>query len=154
MKKFIFATFMTLLMAATVRAQNTTLEFQPGKLAVLRGGNGVFTFADRRWPIYVDEFAPVVSNSVPLFTLPIPTNGPNTFFFNLHGGSEGVFLSRAYNRQYLVFTGYHTNGTSGMGPLTSTPSSAGDVDRGFITYDAFTNAVFEYDSQDWFGQLP
>jgi hypothetical protein len=150
MKKLIFATCIAMLLAATVRAQNTTLEFQPGKLAVLTGGNGVFTFADRRWPVYINEFDPVVSNSVPLLSVPIPTNGPDCMFFNLHGGSEGVFISRAYNRQYLVVAGYHTN-QGGMGPLTSTPSSAGDVDRGFETWDAFTNIVFEYDNQNWFG---
>jgi hypothetical protein len=153
MKKTIFASCVATLIAVASWAQNTTLEFQPGKLAVLRGGDGNFTFAARRWPIFIDEFDPVVSNSVPLFTMPIPTNGPNCMFFNLHGGSEGEFLTRSYDRQYLVFTGYHTNGV-GLGPITSTPSSAGDVDRGFETFDAFTNTIFEYDSQDWFGLQP
>jgi hypothetical protein len=152
-KKFIFTICVAMLLVIAVKAQNTTLEFQPGKLAVLRGGNGVFTFTDRRWPVYIDEFDPVVSNSVPLLTVPIPTNGANCMFFNLHGGSEGEFVSRSYDRQYLVVTGYHTNGIN-LGPLTSTPSSAGDVDRGFETFDAFTNTVFEYDSQDWFGMQP
>ncbi len=142
-----------MLFAVTTWAQNTTLEFQPGKLAVLLGGNGSYTFTDHRWPIYIDEFDPVISNSVPILSVPWPTNGPDTMFFNMHGGSEGEFLSRSYDRQYLVISGYHTNGPN-MGPLTSTPSSAGDVDRGFETFDAFTNIVFEYDSQDWFGLPP
>src|SRR5580658_4728464 len=150
MKKLILSSGIATLLAVVAHAQNTTLEFQPGKLAVYRGGNGVFTFTDRRFPCYIHEFGPVISNSVPLMTVALPTNGQNSLWFNLHAGSEGQGISRSMDRQYIVLTGYHGDLTND----TATPSSASDCTRGFGQIDAFTNFSVVYQSQDWFGLQP
>ncbi|HEY1790091.1 MAG TPA: hypothetical protein VGJ73_18230, partial [Verrucomicrobiae bacterium] len=152
MKKLILASSLGFLMAVSAQAQNTTLSFQPGKLAVFRGGDGTtnFTFTARRFPCYVDEFDTATPNQTsPLLTVTLPTNGASSLWINLHAGSEGQGISRSENRQYLTLTGYHgdINGTN----VTDTPSSSTDCTRGFATVDAFTNYVLQYNSQDWFG---
>lgn len=151
MKKLFLASSLGFLLALSAQAQNTTLAFQPGKLAVYRGGDGTtnFTFSARRFPCYIDEFDPVISNSTPLLTVSLPTNGPSSLWFNLHAGSEGQGISRSMDRQYITVTGYHgdINGTN----VTVTPSGATDCTRGFATVDAFTNLDMVYQSQDWFG---
>lgn len=154
MKKLILAAGIAVLTALATQAQNTSLEFAPGKLVVLRGGNGAapFTFAAkaRRFPIYLDEFDPVASNSTPILSVSVPTNGPDSMWINLHAGSEGQGISRSSDRQFIAITGYHGVLTN----VTTTPSSAIDCTRGFETWDSFTNIAYEYDSQDWFGIPP
>ena len=77
MKKLIIAGI-SVFIAIVSQAQNTNLAFLPGKLVVFRGGNGVFDInTDRRQPAYLDEFDPVVSNSTPILSLSLPTNGVN-----------------------------------------------------------------------------
>lgn len=150
MKKLILATGVGMLLGLAAQAQNTNLEFLPGKLVVYRGGNGVFTFTDRRHPAFLDEFDPVVSNSTPLLSVALPTNGVNSMWFNMHAGSEGQGISRSMDRQYITVTGYHGDLTN----ITTTPSSATDCTRGFGIIDAFTNFNVVYQSQDWFGMQP
>jgi hypothetical protein len=155
MKKLIITSGIAMLLAMTMQAQNTNLAFLPGKLIVMRGGNGgsTFTFAAkaRRWPAYLDEYDPAISNqSSPLLTFAIPTNGASSLWFNLHAGSEGQGISRSYDRQYITFTGYHGDLTN----IAATPSSSTDCSRGFVTVDAFTNVNLPFQSQEWFGIEP
>jgi hypothetical protein len=152
MKKLILASSLGFLLAAAAQAQNTTLAFQPGKLAVFRGGDGTtnFTFTARRFPVFVDEYDTAAPNQTsPLLTVALPTNGASSLWFNLHAGSEGQGISRSEDREYITVTGYHgeINGTN----VTVTPSGATDCTRGFGTVDAFTNFDLTYNSQDWFG---
>ena len=150
MKKLILAGISVFIAIAT-QAQNTNLAFLPGKLVVYRGGNGVFDInTDRRQPAYLDEFDPAVSNSTPLVSVALPTNGVNSMWFNLHAGSEGQGISRSADRQYIAITGYHGDLTN----ITTTPSGASDCTRGFGIVDAFTNFNVTYASQEWFGLQP
>jgi hypothetical protein len=151
MKKFLFTFGMAVLLAVAAVAQNTNLAFLPGKLAVFRGGNGTFTFSDRRFPVFVDEYDTATTNqAAPIMSIALPTNGQNSLWFNLHAGSEGQGISRSMDRQYIEVTGYHGDLTN----VTTTPSSATDCTRGFGQMDAFTNFNVEYQSQDWFGIAP
>ena len=139
------------LVALAVQAQNTNLTFIPGKLAVYRGGDGVFTFSDRRFPTFIDEYDPVITNQTsPMLTVALPTNGVNSMWFNLHAGSEGQGITRSADRQFIAVTGYHGDLTN----VTATPSSSSDCTRGFGLVDAFTNFNVAYQSQEWFGLLP
>jgi hypothetical protein len=153
MKKLIFTSGIAMLLAVTAQAQTTSPVFLPGKLAVLRGGDGStnFTLANqRRFPAYIDVYDPVVSNSAPVMTVAVPTNGANSIWFNLHGGSEGIGFTRSADRQFLVLNGYHGDLTNTL----TTPSSATDCTRGFGTIDAFTNFTVQFQSQEWFGLQP
>src|ERR1700760_331437 len=108
MKKLIIASGMAFLLALGTQAQGTAPVFQPGKLAVWRGGDGNFTFSDRRFPTFIDEYDPAISNQTsPIMTVAIPTNGNNSMWFNLHAGSEGQGITRSADRQYIAITGYH-----------------------------------------------
>src|SRR5208283_5853166 len=106
MKKIIITSGLMALVALAVQAQNTNLTFIPGKLAVFRGGDGVFTFSDRRFPTFIDEYDPVITNQTsPMLTVALPTNGVNSMWFNLHAGSEGQGITRSADRQFIAVTG-------------------------------------------------
>jgi len=151
MKKIIVASGLAVLLVLGAYAQNSNPTLTPGKLAVLRGGDGTFTFSDRRFPTYIDEYDPVLTNQAgPILTVALPTNGVNSMWFNLHAGSEGQGITRSADRQYLAVTGYHGDLTN----ITVTPSSASDCSRGFGTIDAFTNFNVMYQSQEWYGLQP
>jgi hypothetical protein len=112
-------------------ANGQTLRFHPGHLAVLRAGDGVISLQSKQSPVFIDAFDPARFNDSPLATVPIPTNGPDTLFFNGHAATEGN-LARSANRAFLSFAGY-----GGVNLLQSngTPSLL-DIGRGFCTIDA------------------
>jgi hypothetical protein len=108
MKKIIVMSGLMALVALAIPAQNTNLVLLPGKLAVFRGGDGVFTFSDRRFPAFIDEYDPAITNQTgPMLTVALPTNGVNSMWFNLHAGSEGQGITRSADRQFIAVTGYH-----------------------------------------------
>jgi hypothetical protein len=116
---------------APVGLHAQTAHFQPGQLAVLRAGDGVIPQRLKQAPIFIDQFDPKRFNDAPSYTVQIPTNGANSFFFNSHAATEGV-LTRSADRRLLVFAGY-----GGVG-LLATPGvpSLLDLQRGFCTVDA------------------
>jgi hypothetical protein len=61
----------------------------------------------------------------------IPTNGPDSFFFNSHAATEGG-LSRSADHRMLVFAGY---GGVNLLQKPGVPSLL-DIERGFCTVDA------------------
>ena len=105
--------------------------FQPKHLAVLQAGNGELDLKLKQSPVFIDEFAPGAFNPQPLSAVAIPTNGPDTIFFNGHAATEGM-LSRSADGRFLVFAGY-----GGVNLLQSggTPSLL-DIGRAFCTVDA------------------
>lgn len=113
------------------RVEAQTAHFQPGQLAVLRAGDGQVPQQLKQAPIFIDQFDPRSFNAVPSYSVPIPTNGPNAFFFNGHAATEGV-LSRSADRRLLVFAGY---GGVNLLAISGTPSLL-DIQRGFCTVDA------------------
>src|ERR1039457_6162032 len=145
MKKHIIAAGMAVLMALAANAQfgqwqsqNTTLQFLPGKIVVLRGGDGVEAFSsiNKQNPAFLDEYDPVTLNQVnPLVSVELPTNnGPASLWFNASAGSEGQGLARSIDRRYILMTGY-------TGPIDRSknggPPSTYPFNRGFGIVDAF-----------------
>lgn len=112
-------------------ARGEAVHFQPGKLAVLRAGDGQVPQRLKQAPIFIDEFDPTNGNASPSLTVAIPTNGPNAFFFNSHAATEGV-LSRSADGRMLVFAGY---GGVNLLEKPGVPSLL-DIPRGFCTVDA------------------
>ena len=112
-----------------IQAQST--HFQPGQLAVLRAGDGQVPQRLKQAPIFIDQFDPKSFNGAPSYTVQIPTNGPNAFFFNGNASTEGL-LSRSADRRLLVFAGY---GGVNLLATPGTPSLL-DIQRGFSTVDA------------------
>lgn len=151
MKKLLFLSAVTCLLAVSVQAQNTNLTFSPGKLAVLRGGDGIITIAiGRQHPVFIDEYDPAISNqAAPLMSMELPTNGVNALWINAHAGSEGQGFTRSADRRLLVLPGYHGD----LNSLAGTPSGL-DYPRGFGTIDAYTNFNLVYASAEWFGLQP
>ena len=128
--------------AGTVPAQNAT--FLPGQLAVLRTGDGTLNLRLKQAPLFVDQFDPHGFNAAPSFTLPIPTNGVNSFFFNSHAATEGL-LTRSADRHLLAFAGY---GGVNLLEKPGTPSLM-DIQRGFCTVDAMgTVHTYLYNAHD------
>lgn len=114
----------------TSMVQAQTTHFQPGQLAVLRAGDGVVKQHVKQAPIFVDQYDPNIFNASPSFTVQIPTNGANSFFFNSHAATEGE-LSRSADNRFLVFAGY---GGVNLLQMPGVPSLL-DIQRGFCTVD-------------------
>jgi hypothetical protein len=106
-------------------------SLQSRHLAVLRAGDGQVDLKLRQSPVFIDEFAPGNLNQGPISTIAIPTNGPNTLFFNGHAATEGI-LTRSANRHLLTIAGY-----GGVNLLQSngTPSVL-NIGRGLCTVDS------------------
>jgi hypothetical protein len=128
MKRIILLAAVALLSGAA-NAQNA--QFLPGRLAVLRAGDGVVNLHLKQAPVFVDQFDPNGFNPAPSFTVRIPTNGPSTLFFNSHAATEGV-LTRSADRRMLAFAGY---GGVNLLEQPGTPSLL-DIKRGICTVDA------------------
>ena len=131
-----------LLVALVGQAQDG--HFLPGQLAVLRTGNGAVDPQLKQAPVFIDQFDPAAVNTAPTYTVAIPTNGPDTLFFNAHAATEGV-LTRSANHRLLVFAGY---GGVNLLEKKGTPSLL-EIPRGFATVDAAgTVHTFLYKAHD------
>jgi hypothetical protein len=148
MKKIILWTlFAAAASMVAVNAQNA--QFLPGHLAVLRAGDGVVIQHLKQAPIFIDQFDPKGFNAAPSFSLQIPTNGANSFFFNGHAATEGV-LTRSADRRLLAFAGY---GGVNLLEKPGTPSML-NIQRGFCTVDAAgTVHTFLYQLDDLTGKM-
>jgi len=129
MKKIILAALVLAAATGAIHAQSPA--FLPGQLAVLRAGDGVIEQHVKQAPLFIDQFDPKAFNAAPTSTVPIPTNGANSFFFNSHGATEGM-LTRSVDRRLLAFAGY---GGVNLLEKPGTPSLL-DIQRGFCTVDA------------------
>jgi hypothetical protein len=129
MKKFLW--LVPVISMAAFAAPGQSSSFLPKHLAVLRAGDGVVRLHLKQSPVFIDEFAPDSFNAAPLMSVAIPTNGPNTIFFNGHAATEGM-LSRSADGQLLTFAGY---GGVNLLQESGTPSLL-DVGRAFCTVDA------------------
>jgi len=116
---------------AECAANAQTPRFLPGHLAVLRAGDGELSLRLKQSPIFIDQFDASGFNASPSLTISIPTNGPNTLFFNGHAATEGN-LTRSADHRLLAFAGY---GGANLLQITGTPSQL-DIGRGFCTVDA------------------
>jgi len=103
LKKAFLSGIAVVLLAHAVNGQGG--KFLPNHLAVLRAGDGTMSLDLRQAPIFIDQFDLNTSNTSPSFSLPIPTNGPDSFFFNGHAATEGN-LTRSADHKLLVFAGY------------------------------------------------
>lgn len=105
-------------------------SLQPGDLAVLRAGDGDLGLKLKQSPIFIDEFKPDDFNNGPVSTVSIPTNGPDTLFFNGHAATEGD-LARSADHRLLTIAGY---GGVNLLEVKGTPSLL-NIGRGFSTVD-------------------
>lgn len=121
----------TILALAALATQAQTLQFLPRHLAVLRAGDGVLDLKLKQSPVFIDQYTPGTFNEAPSYTVKIPTNGPDTLFFNGHAATEGV-LTLSADHRLLAFAGY---GGVNLLQLSGTPSLL-DMKRGFCTVDA------------------
>ncbi len=128
MKRIILLAAAIGLAALAGRAQSTS--FQPGRLAVLRAGDGALSLHLKQSPVFIDEFATGAFNNTPLMSVAIPTNGPDTIFFNGHASTEGM-LNRSEDARVLTFAGY---GGVNLLQESGTPSML-DIGRAFCTVD-------------------
>ena len=125
-------TFLLLAAAAITQGISAqTAHFQPGQLVVLRAGDGEVKQHLKQAPIFIDQFDPKTFNDRPNFSVPIPTNGADSFFFNSHAATEGN-LSRSADHRLLVFAGY---GGVNLLEKPGVPSLL-DIKRGFCTVDS------------------
>ncbi|MDB6021889.1 MAG: hypothetical protein JWQ04_1746 [Pedosphaera sp.] len=136
LKSVALTLFAGLLLALTADAQET--HFLPGHLAVLRAGDGEFSLNLKQSPVFVDQFDTNGLNAAPSLSVRIPTNGPNSFFFNGHAATEGI-LTRSADHKLLAFAGY---GGVDLLQVSGTASRL-DIKRGFVTVD-HSGAVHTY----------
>jgi hypothetical protein len=118
------------LAASAAQAQSGT-AFAPKHLAVLRAGDGALSLRLKQSPAFIDEFATGSFNSGPVMSVAIPTNGPDTLFFNGHAATEGM-LNLSSDGKWLTFAGY---GGVDLLEKSGTPSLL-DIGRGFCAVDA------------------
>ena len=154
MKKIIIATGLALLVTLGISAQ--TVLFTPGRLAVLRIGDGAHDTGNTNqisdWnfkqnPIFIDEFDPNVANAiVPTVSVAIPTNGNNALFLNGNAGSEAEGCTRSMDRSVVTTTGYH-------GDILSQPGTPSNLPylRGISVIDAFGTNHLALARNDWYG---
>jgi len=143
-----------LILAMEASAQ--TPMFTPGSLAVLRVGTGngpqgstsPFDLSSKQNPAFIDEFNVNGTNSAPVYTMPIPTNGNNSLWFNGNQGTEGN-MARSADRSVLTWAGY--SGTICSISPGSAPSSL-NYPRGICVVTAFTNSLI-YSGQGWYGSV-
>ena len=145
MRIVILAGSAVLLLARLVDGQAVKgTEFLPHHLAVLRAGDGEMSLGLRQAPIFIDQFDPDASNSSASFSLPIPTNGPDSFFFNGHAATEGN-LTRSADHKLLVFAGY---GGVNLLQINGTASRVG-FQHGICTVNgAGKTRIFLYPTDD------
>ena len=133
-----------LLAAGSIHAEPQS--FAHGQLAVLRAGDGALNLHLKQAPIFVDQFDPTRFNDGPSLTVAIPTNGPNTLFFNGHAATEGN-LTRSADGHWLALAGY-----AGVNLLQfkGVPSQLG-IPRGFGTLGASASSFhLVYQSTNWY----
>jgi hypothetical protein len=123
------------LMAAAIGlaglAGQAQTPFLPNHLAVLRAGDGEVKLHAKQSPVFIDEFVPGIFNSAPVMTVSIPTNGPQTIFFNGHAATEGM-LALSSDGKLLSFAGY---GGVNLLQDSGTPSLL-DIGRAFCIVGA------------------
>lgn len=144
------------MLALGAQAQSTNLVMPPGKLAVFKGGDNTGTWnisTAKVQPCFVQVYDTVTNNqTMPLLSVPLPTNGNTAIWINDHAGSEGGGISRSINREFLALEGYSGNILS---PTNAKPSTDPTVERGICVLDAFTNVTHIYsDTANWFGLPP
>ena len=151
LKQFTVAITLTAILGLSARAQ----LFTPGRVAVLRIGNGVPNNAgnpisdwnNKQNPIFIDEFDPNVTNATtPTVTVAIPTNGQDSLFLNGNAGSEGEGCTLSADRSALTATGYH-------GDILSQPGTPSNLPylRGITVIDAFGTNHLALARNDWYG---
>lgn len=135
--------------------QCQTPAFTPGRLAVLRIGNGQpsgYYDPTQDWNTkqnadYIDEFLPNASGpSAPTFTMAFPTNGANALWNNGNAGSEADSMARSADNSVLTYSAY----TGDIDSIPGTPSSLA-YHRILSTIDAFTNDTAVLVRDDWYG---
>ena len=151
LKQLTFAITLTAILGLNARAQ----LFTPGRLAVLRIGDGVPNNAgnpisdwnNKQNPIFIDEFDPGLTNATtPTVTVAMPTNGPDSLFLNGNAGSEGEGCTLSADRSVLTTTGYH-------GDILSQPGTPSNLPclRGISVIDAFGTNHLALARNDWYG---
>jgi hypothetical protein len=121
----------TVVMLVELATEAQSSAFLPKHLAVLRAGDGVLDLHLKQSPAYIDQFTPGSFNEAPSVSISIPTNGPDTLFFNGHAATEGI-LTRSADRHLLAVAGY---GGVNLLQTNGTPSLL-DIARVFCTVDA------------------
>lgn len=107
-------------------------QFSPGKLAVLRVGDGSGALSSAAQPVFLDQFDPTGSGQTPSYTLAIPASGADALTLSGTATSEGA-LSLSANGQLLTFAGYNAN--AGTASIAGTASGTVNRGAGLVTYD-------------------
>jgi hypothetical protein len=107
-------------------------QFSPGKLAVLRVGDGSSVLSSTAQPIFLDQFELTGGGQAPSYTLAIPSSGADALTLSGTATSEGA-LSRSANGLFLSFAGYNAN--AGTASIAGTASATVNRGAGLVTYD-------------------
>lgn len=153
MKRLGFLTALTAL--SSLAATAASLTFTPGRLAVLRIGDGVgdnggtnkiTDWTYKQNPCFIDEFDPTQTGAtIPTASVALPTNGANALFLNGNAGTEGG-MTRSMDRSAITTTGYNGDILS----LSGTPSALPYL-RGISVIDAFGSNHLALSRNDWYG---
>ena len=142
--------------AAVVIGSQAQTAFTPGRLAVLRIGNGLPDTGNTNeasdWNFkqnmdFIDEFNPNVTGpTAPTYTMAFPTNGANSLWNNGNAGSEADSMGRSADRSILTYSAY----TGDILSIPGTPSSE-PYHRIISVIDAFGNNTAAYIGDNWYG---
>jgi len=123
-------TRLLLLAAAGLSAGPLLAQFVPGRLAVLRVGDGSGTISSAATPVFVDEYALSGTGQSATYSVAIPTAGLDALTLSGTATSEGA-ITRSVDGRYLTFAGYNAN--AALASVAGT--TAANVNRGVGVLD-------------------
>jgi hypothetical protein len=126
-------------------AQAQSAKFEPGKLAILRVGDGTSSFKERQNPVFIDQYdCATLNQDHPSFTVTIPTHGTNAIWINGNAFTEGG-MERSADHSILTFPGYCGDILSKKG----TPSRL-DFARGICAVNADAVSSIACQGSGWY----
>ena len=137
---------LTLLVASLPASFSFGAAFEPGKIAVLRVGDGSSDLKSRQNPVFIDQFdSTTADQTTPGFSVAIPTKGTNALWINGNAYTEGV-MARSGDRTALTLSGYCGDILSQRG----TPSKL-SYDRGICMVDVDGSTHLVCKGAKWYG---
>jgi hypothetical protein len=143
---------LTLALAACGNVPAQAGQFEPGKLAVLRVGDGgsgpggPSDFESRQNPVFVDQYdCQALHQDHPTFSVALPTNGPDAIWINGNASTEGG-MERSADHRIITVPGY-------CGDILSRPGTPARLayDRGICVVDAAGSARLACKGSKWYG---
>lgn len=120
-----------LLAVPTLVLPQLAAQLLPGKLAVLRVGNGSLALSSSAASVFLDQYDTTGAGQSASFSVAIPASGADALTLSGTAASEGA-LTRSVDRLHLTFAGYNT----AAGTVSVSGTASAIVNRAVGVLDA------------------